>query len=73
MPALDTTPEAAAIQTAIHRRLGPAARLRIAMDMSTLVRDCTRAGVMVRHPEYTADEVTAALIRDLYGVPMRRA
>src|SRR5437660_1570236 len=73
MPALDTTLEAAAVQTAIHRQLGPAARFRLAIDMSTLIRECARAGISARHPEYTPAQVTTALIRDLYGVSVRRA
>jgi hypothetical protein len=73
MPQLDTTPEAAAIQTAIHRRLGPAARFQLAMDMSALVRECARAGITARHPEYTPAQVTTELIHDLYRVSVQRA
>jgi hypothetical protein len=73
MPSLDTTPQAAAAQTAVHRRLGPTARFQLAIDMSALIRECVRAGISARHPEYTPAEVTAELIHDLYRVSVRRA
>lgn len=41
----DTTPEAAALQTAIHRRLGADGRFRLAVEISDLVRDLAEAGV----------------------------
>lgn len=40
----DTTREAAAVQTAIHRRLGEQGRARIALEMSRLVATWARAG-----------------------------
>jgi hypothetical protein len=66
MPARDTTAEARAIQLAIHRRLGPAERLRQAMEMSDAVRRFAIAGIRLRHPEYSEPEVTQALIALLY-------
>ena len=73
MPSLDTTPEAAAIQTAIHWRLGPAARFQLAIEMSEVARECVRAGIIARHPDYTPDQVTTELIHEMYGVSVRRA
>jgi hypothetical protein len=73
MPVLDTTREAVAVQTAIHRRLGPAGRLCLALEMSELMRSFARTGIEIRHPEYTPAQVTAALIRDLYGVSVPSA
>lgn len=73
VPSPDTTSEAAAVQSAIHQRLGPAARFQLAIDMSALIRECARAGISARHPTFTPDQVTAALIYDLYQVSVRRA
>jgi hypothetical protein len=39
----DTTPEAAAVQTAVHRRLGGGGRFRAAVEISDLTRDWPRA------------------------------
>jgi hypothetical protein len=66
MIARDTTPDAAAVQEAAYRRAGPAGRLRIAMELSDLVRALAAAGVRKRHPEYTEAEVTEALLWQIY-------
>jgi hypothetical protein len=73
MPTLDTTPEAAAVQTEIHRRLGATGRFRLAVEMSETVRSFARAGIRFRHPELDEAGVNAALMQQLYGVtPERR-
>jgi hypothetical protein len=46
----DTTPEAAALQTAIHRRLGGDGRFRLAVEISDVVWTYARAGARIRHP-----------------------
>ena len=66
MIARDTTPDAAAVQEAAYRSAGPAGRLRIAMELSDLVRALAAAGVRKQHPEYTEAEVTEALIWQIY-------
>lgn len=48
MAAFDTTPEAAALQTAIQRRLGGDGRVRLAFEMSDLVWACTQADIRSR-------------------------
>jgi hypothetical protein len=68
MPSLDTTHEAAAVQTEIHRRLGAVGRFRIAMQMSETARNFARAGIRARHPELDEAGVAAALMQQLYGV-----
>jgi hypothetical protein len=68
MPALDTTPEAAAAQDQAYRQLGKVGRLKIAFELSDLVRVLARAGIRKRNPEYTAEQVVAALSRQLYRV-----
>jgi hypothetical protein len=55
MPALDTTPDAAAVQEAAYRRLGRTGRLRIALELSNLVHALAETGIRKRHPEYTAE------------------
>ncbi len=69
MPALDTTPDAAAVQEAAYRHMGGAGRLKIALDLSNFVHALAEAGIRKRHPEYTSEQVTAALARQLYPVP----
>ena len=66
MPPRDTTAEAQTIQTEIHRRLGPAERLRQAMEMSDALRRFAMAGIRLRHPEYSESEIAQALIKQLY-------
>jgi hypothetical protein len=68
MRARDTTPAAAAIQEEIYRRLGPAGRFRIAMELSDFTRSLTEAGIRHRHPELTPEEVKRMLVKVLYGV-----
>jgi hypothetical protein len=63
----DTTPEAEAIQDGLYRKMGPARRTAIAVQMSLNARATTMAGIRTRHPEY--DEATArwALFRLIVG------
>ncbi len=68
MPALDTTPEAAAVQMEIHRRMGPEGRFRLAVEMSETARSFAKAGIRTRHPELDDAGVAAELMRQLYGV-----
>jgi hypothetical protein len=68
MPALDTTPEAAAVQEEAYRNLGAMGRLRIAFDLSNLVRTLSEAGIQKRNPGYTAEQSKEALSRQLYAV-----
>jgi hypothetical protein len=67
MAGFDTTPEAAAIQDTTYRNLGKTGRLRIAFELSDLVRALAQAGIRKRNPEYTAEQVAAELSRQLYG------
>lgn len=69
MPVLDTSLDAAAVQEAAYRQMGGAGRLKIALDLSNFVHALAEAGIRKRHPEYTSEQVTAALARQLYPVP----
>lgn len=40
----DTTPEALAVQTEVHRKMTPVQRLEIAFDMSLAARGVSEAG-----------------------------
>jgi len=68
MPVLDTTPDAAAVQQEAYRRLGGTGRLKIAFDLSNLVRALSEAGIRKRNPGYTAEQAIDALSRQIYPV-----
>lgn len=63
----DTHPDAHAVQLRLYRSMTPAARARIAHEMSLEARATTLAAIRRRHPEY--DDATArwALFRILVG------
>lgn len=65
--ALDTTPDAAAVQLALYRKMSAADRVRLAHQMSLDARAITLAAIRRRHPDY--DDATArwALFRILVG------
>lgn len=65
---LDTTPEAARVQAEAHRRMGPAARFRIARDMSESFRRVALARIHRQHPELSDAQCRAHLVWELYGV-----
>lgn len=74
MSSLDTTPGAAAVQTAIYRRMSPAQRCELAARMSASAREITLAGIRARHPSYDDQAARFALFRLLLGdVLFRRA
>ena len=64
---LDTTPEAARVQADIIRSLGPEGRLRLACQMSAMVRDLARARIRDVHPDWTDGQILDALLLELYG------
>jgi hypothetical protein len=64
---LDTEPDAEAVQLDIYRRMTPARRVAIGIQMSLDARATVLAGIRARHPDY--DDATArwALFRLLIG------
>ena len=72
MRALDTTEEADELQMRIQRRLGPAGRLKLAMQMSDLARKLARAGLRARRPELEGPAIDALLLREHYGMCIER-
>lgn len=69
MRALDTSPEAAAIQERIHRQLSPSGRLELAIELTDVARAFSIAGIRHRHPEYSEQDAIRALAEQLYGRP----
>jgi hypothetical protein len=63
----DTSPEAAAIQAEIFRRMTPAQRLRLALEMSESIRNIALAGLRSRRPELNEKELSIELMRIMYG------
>jgi hypothetical protein len=67
MSARDTTPNAAAAQRQAHEKMGPAGRLKVALELSELAHQLALSGIHKRHPEYTREQAVAALVTTLYG------
>lgn len=57
----DTTPQAARLQAEIHERMGGAARLRLAYELSVVARALALAGLEARHPTWTPAQLRRAL------------
>ena len=67
MRAIDTTPQAQAVQLRLYREATPSRRAQIAVDLSEAVRATTLAGIRRRHPEYSEQEVARSFLRLVYG------
>jgi hypothetical protein len=59
----DTTLEAARVHSEIYRRMSPARRLELVLEMSESFRRVMAEGVKSRHPDYTPEQVRLAVIR----------
>ncbi|HEU0012263.1 MAG TPA: hypothetical protein VFQ45_01195 [Longimicrobium sp.] len=59
----DTSPQAAAIQDDIYRRMSGAERLRLAFEMSTMVRDLAAARLRNEHPDWSDWQIKRELLR----------
>ncbi|HEY3355786.1 MAG TPA: hypothetical protein VGQ83_21215 [Polyangia bacterium] len=68
----DTTEQADAVQIEIYRRMAPAGRLRIGLELTELSQKLLTTGIHRRHPEYTADELRLAAIRAWLGPELFR-
>jgi hypothetical protein len=71
-PPLDTDPRAHEIQLAVYRRMTPAQRSLLAVELSESVRATARAGIRARHPDYSDADVERALRVLLYGEDLVR-
>lgn len=67
MRPLDTSEDAHLAQLEAYRRMSPAARLRVAFELSALGRQLLKDGIRHRHPEYAEDEVEMATRRVWLG------
>lgn len=63
MVAKDTSERAAQVQLEVYRRMTPAARLRVAMELADMSRQLLANGVRARQPDYTDEQVRLAAIR----------
>jgi hypothetical protein len=64
---LDTSADAAALHAESLRALGPAGRLKIALELSDLTHAFAVAGIQQRHPEYSDEDARRELATVLYG------
>jgi hypothetical protein len=63
----DTTPDAAAVQTAVYRRMTTDQRTWAAAEMSAMARAITLENIRARHPAYDEHQARMALYRLLVG------
>ncbi len=63
----DTSLDALRVQMEVFRRIGPAARLAQALELSEAVRRASEAGIRMRHPDAPDDEVRREAIRMALG------
>ena len=67
MRANDTSPAAHAVHLRLYREAGPERRAEIAAELSEMLRELSREGVRMRHPDLTEAEVTREVRRIFYG------
>ena len=60
----NTAPKAADLQLTIQRRMGGAARLRLALDMSLFAREFAKARIRLLNPDFTEEQVSRALLSE---------
>lgn len=51
-----------------YRRMGPAGRFAVMVELTNFSRELTRAGIRMRHPDYTEAEVAREFMRIVYGL-----
>jgi hypothetical protein len=62
----DTSPEAFAAQLEAYRRMSGAERVKVAFEMSLLVRDLALAGLRREHPDWAEQDLRLELLRRWY-------
>jgi len=67
MIASDTSADMAAMQLEVYRRMGPARRLQVALELSDLTHTFALAGMKQRNPGMTDEEAHHALAVLLYS------
>jgi hypothetical protein len=68
----DTSPRAWELTREAYARLGPESRVRAAFQASEFLREITRAGIKVSHPEFDDERVARELFRRIYGDSLSR-
>ena len=68
-PPFDTTATAAALHEQAYRELGPAGRLKIAVELSDLTHAFAVAGIRRRDPACSDQDARRRLAELLYGQP----
>lgn len=63
----DTTPAAQRVYEQAIARLTPDERVAITMEMIAATDDLLRAGIQLRHPGATGEELNYQLLRAKYG------
>ena len=66
----DTHPDAHRMQGEVWRRMGPDGRCRTAVALSESLYATVRAQIVAKRPNWTAREVTLALIRRVHGAEL---
>lgn len=68
----DTSPAAAAAHLELYRHIGAARRAQIAADLSDAVRATAIAGIKMRRPDYSDQDVARIFVKVVYGIEMKR-
>lgn len=63
----DTSPEAAAVQLEIYRRMSGAQRLHLAVEMSMFARELALTRLRSEHPDWSEWELKRELLRYAFG------
>ena len=66
----DTTPEAWDAQRKALARLGPAGRVRVAIELSDAVRDIRIEGLLTRHPGWNRAAAVRHLVDVQFGIDL---
>ncbi len=59
----DTDESVAAAQIEVYRRMRPADRLRVGLELTQVSRRLLAEGIRARHPDYSDEQVRLAMIR----------
>ena len=72
MAAMDTSAEAASVQLEVYRRMSPADRLRVGLELTAMSRRLLADGIRRRHLEYSDAHVHLAFLRLWLGEELFR-
>jgi Rv0078B-related antitoxin len=66
----DTSPDARRVQRSIFARMSGSQRVELAFEMSEAARSLTEAGIRHRHPDWTDQQLSDALLERLLGAEL---